>query len=198
MKDFIYWGKKDEYTLELVNERVEEEGCGRSNTLKYLIRVGLGVSDPREGEVGRDEQAGTLGTSLRLIPPLWAAIDIDRHKRGLKMAACIRAVLMEHYGVEPPPKVKRAPRNRALSADAIMGQQQDSYNDMRNLRISQEGQPPERQVPVWERIRLHPTEMFLVNLCRVKGCHNEDLGLHKHAGNQLLRYSDAVEAGGRT
>lgn len=196
VKRFCYLKEEDDT---LLGERAEEEAVSVSRwiTEAVLMRLMLTDSEPRERPAQKEAvDYGTMvQTNLALPKKMMIAFGIKSDEDGYpSRGACHRELIRVYLGWPLPEKIPRAPRNKELSEDARMGFHADSFNEMRKVR----SQPKGETVPVYERIRAEPTAMFPVNLCRVPKCPNSDLGLHKHPGNQLAGYADAVEAGGRT
>lgn len=186
-------------------ERAEEEGVTIQSVMRDALWDYLGLTDPKPKKKALPEYGGENMVRLTIsLPDEWVwelnsiADEQTTPKRKVSGAAVIREFLRVALDKPAPEPVVRAPRDRDLTRDIIIEEQVEQFNEMRNLRISQEGKPKKKDPEVWERIRFNPTAIFMVNLCRVPGCHNQDLGLHKHAGNQLAAYADEVEAGGRT
>lgn len=185
----------------LASERIEEEGITWGQAIREALTLWVGEdAEPKAKQRPQLEYGNLVQKSVGLPNSYWQLWGIKSDEEGYKtLNDYIRELARVDLGLpEPPPKPPRAPRNPKLSRDIIFEAQVESFNDMRNLRTSQEGKEKPVELPVWERIRANPEEFFHVNLCRVKGCHNQDMGLHRHPGMHLADYADAVEEGGRT
>lgn len=187
--------------LHALDERAEEEGETFGAVVREACTNHVALTDPKPKKPDEPDLGTLKQKSIGFTPGLWQLIGARSDELEFRS--------LNHYFYslvkkdldlpDPPPKPPRAKRDRDLSAAIIQEAQAEMYQDMRNLRISQEGQPKKKDPEIWERIRAAPgDQMFHVNLCQVPGCHNSDLGLHKHAANQLAAYADAVEAGERT
>lgn len=185
-------------------ERCEEEGVSTGSLIREAVVTHLGLTDakPKREILPQYGDGGMERFSLSL-PEEWVwelgmmAEERTTDKKKVSVGAVIREMVREALGKPVPEVLPRAPRDPNLSRDIILEHQIESFNDMRNLRTSQEGQP-EEQKKVWDRIRENPEEFFHVNHCRVAGCHNDQMGLHRHPGMHLATYADEVEAGGMT
>jgi len=181
MKLNLYLGRGDESWAPMLLERIEEEGGQASQTLKYLVKIGLGVSDPRENVVVRDEVAGTMAMTLRLPLDLWGWLSEETFRRRKNQAAVLRDLVYEASGIPRPEKPKRAPRDRALSNEIIMEAQADSFNEMRKVRSS----PPPEEMTEWDHAEAHPEGVTLVFGCCIKGCIDHQVTWHRHRNSEL-------------
>lgn len=186
-------------------ERVEEDGETFGEWLRTAAIMRLGTTDPREtrapkrqSDHGYDGQP-TVTRSVTFLEEDILDLEERALERKVKVSVLVREMVRVALGKPAvPPKVKRAPRDPALSSAIIIEEQVEQFNGMRNLRIAQEGKLERKWLEIWERIRANPEEFFPVNVCRVNLCRLSDLGLHRHPGKLLADYADAVEAGERT
>ena len=187
-----------------LKDRAEEEGTTFGAVVREACVNHVYLTDPKPKKVLPEYEQGNMERISISIPLEWLeelnlmAANQTTPGRKVSGAAVIREMVREALGKPKPEPVVRAPRNPQLSRDIIFEAQVESFNDMRNLRTSQEGQPKVEEKKVWDRIRANPDEFFHVNNCRVEGCRNDQMGLHRHPGMHLGHYADEVEAGGMT
>lgn len=189
------WAGNALYALLL--ERCEEEGLTKSAVLKEALENHLGLTDPKPKRQPKVEYNNLVQKSLALPRKWWIELGIRSDEEGYpSMMAMIREwVRVQMDFPLPAPKPPRAKRDPGLSRDIIIEAQADMYNDMRNLRTSQEGKP--REPELWEIIRANPDQIMRNPLfdCYVDGCKKHHMDWHRdHPNRDLGNLADKLEA----